>query len=83
MDLDTLDQETYLAEMKTLFRTPGWEIFIAEIWDNVNRIDKVENVSSADDLFYRKGQLAALGLILNFEETLKRAEEEETDEGPE
>lgn len=74
MNLEDITDETYFAELKLMFKTPGWSIFLAELEDNARNINSVEDTHTSDDLFFRKGQLAVLGNILNTESILLRAE---------
>jgi hypothetical protein len=82
MDLTNLTDEVYFAELKMMFNTNGWDIFLQELRDNADIIGDIQDCSTSDDLYYRKGQLSSIGRILNLQDTIKRAEEE-TDESPE
>ena len=75
-DFSELTDEEYYAELKMMFQQKGWRIFLAELMDNAKQINSVEDTSSIDELFYRKGQMAVLGNILNTESTIAQAEEE-------
>jgi hypothetical protein len=76
VDLDSLTDEVYFAELKLMFLTPGWEIFLAELRDNSIEINNLQDVKSEQELYFKKGQLATIGLILNHESVIERAEEE-------
>ena len=76
MDLQDITDEVYFGELKTMFNTPGWEIFMQECADNATSINSVESTQGSDDLFYRKGQLAVLGNILNTELSINQSEQE-------
>ena len=78
MDMQELTDEEYFGALKMMFRTDGWEIFLAEMQDNATNINSVESTQDGDDLLYRKGQLAVIGNIINLERTILMAEEEAT-----
>ena len=73
-ELHDMSDEVYFGHLKTMFRSPGWEIFMLECADNATSVNSVESTQDGDDLFYRKGQLAILGNILNTENTILNAE---------
>jgi hypothetical protein len=83
VDLSELDDEEYYGELKLMFATRGWNIFLAEMAENAQYLNSVEDTRDLEDLWYRKGQLAVLGNILNTEFSLKLAQEQddETTEG--
>ena len=76
MDMENLTDEEYYGALKMMFRTDGWEILLAEMSDNATGINSVESTQDADDLLFRKGQLAVIGNIINLERTILMAEEE-------
>ena len=69
-----VSDEEYFGELKMMFNTRGWEIFTNELMDNVALIGDIQNCSDEKDLYYKQGQLASIGVILNFPDTIKRAE---------
>lgn len=79
VDFDKLSDEEYIGELKLMFNSAGWHIFIDGIWENIKLLDDVQSVRDQRDLDYKRGQLAVLGTIINFEETIKRAEQEKTE----
>jgi len=74
MNLDDLSDEDYFAHLKEMFKTPGWDIFIQELTEQSTTINSVEDTDTVDQLFFRKGQLAVIGNILNTELSIARAE---------
>ena len=62
-----------------MFKTTGWDIFIAELSEQSTAINSVEDTDTVDQLFFRKGQLAVIGNILNTELSIERAEEDAED----
>ena len=79
MILDDLTDEDYFGHLKEMFKTTGWDIFIAELSEQSTAINSVEDTDTVDQLFFRKGQLAVIGNILNTELSIERAEEDAED----
>ena len=79
MNLDDLTDEDYFGHLKEMFQTTGWSIFIAELTEQSTAINSVEDTDTVDQLFFRKGQLAVIGNILNTELSIERAEEDAED----
>ena len=75
--LDRLTDEEYFDALKELFLTKGWEVFLAELSSNSVHINSVEDTSSDQDLWFRKGQLAVISNVLNLERTTNMVESEE------
>ena len=80
MNLDDLSDEDYFAHLKEMFKTPGWDIFIQELTEQSTTINSVEDTDTVDQLFFRKGQLAVIGNILNTELSIARADADEDTE---
>lgn len=76
VDFDTLTDEDYFGELKLMFATPGWTILTEELRDNATSINNLQDVKDERDLDYKRGQLAAIGILLNFEDTILRAEKD-------
>lgn len=68
--------EIYFRQMKELFRTEGWQTLIKDLKEQVPLIDSLENTKDTNDLYFRKGQLNILGVILNLETTTDQGLEE-------
>ena len=76
IDLDNMTNEDYFASMKMMFRTEGWQILLVELDQQADLIGDIQDIKTIEGLHFNKGQLNAIGRLLNFEETLRRAEEE-------
>ena len=63
----TQADEIYYDNYTSMFATAGWKQLMEELEANLVEINKVENVSTSDDLFYRKGQVANLNYLLSLE----------------
>ena len=72
--------EEYYAELKMMFQSAGWDLLCEELLNNVQVINNLQSVQDQRDLDYKRGQLAAIGVILNFPDTIQRAELEENQE---
>jgi hypothetical protein len=68
--------EIYFRQMKALFRTEGWQTLIKDLKEQVPLLDSVENTKDVNDLYFRKGQLNILGVLLNLETTTDQGLEE-------
>ena len=77
VDLTEMTDEVYFSEMKMMFNTVGWSILMQELTDQAELINDVQDIPTADKLWFAKGQLNAIAKLLSFEGMLKRAEEEE------
>lgn len=69
-----VSDEEYFGAMKLMFQSEGWRLLMEELRSQVPQIESVEDCRDSDDLFFRKGQLATIASLLNFEDTIERAE---------
>jgi len=74
--MSLMTDEEYFDHLRTMFNSQGWLLFVEETQRSVEQLDSIEACKSLEDLWYRKGQIAALANILNLESMMKRAEEE-------
>ena len=68
-------------QARDLFRMPGWENLMAELEEQADfcNLDACNNV---EDLFFNKGRLAVIRMLLSYEDYVTRvAEQEEQDYG--
>lgn len=66
-----MDEEKYLADLKLMFATDGWKVFVANVTDELEMLNNVASIKNSDEMFYRKGQIAVLSSILNYESQLE------------
>ncbi len=78
-NLSQMSDEDYFASMKMMFRTDGWQILLVELKQQADLIGDIQDIKTIEGLHFHKGQLNAIGRLLNFEETLRRAEDEAED----
>ena len=78
------DLEVYFNNYFEMFRSEGWKQLLKDFQQNVVNINSVEQTTDADNLHFRKGQLAILATIVNLENQMdnahKNAMEEEKEE---
>jgi hypothetical protein len=77
MNVEDVTDEIYFGEMKTMFKTDGWKLLMLELEEAGELYGNIQDINSFDQLNFNKGQLAQIARLLNFEDTIKRAEEED------
>lgn len=73
---DIKTTEAYFRSLNEMLRTEGWKNFLIEVQATATQANQVEFTKDANDLYYRKGQLAVLTNILNFETQVTNAQDE-------
>ena len=68
--------ETYFNNYFAMFRSEGWKQLISDLRGNVEQINSVELTEDANNLHFRKGQLAILGTLFNLETQIDSAKEQ-------
>lgn len=62
--------EEYFDRYNELFNHRGYEQLLEEISNNINNLSEVGTIKDAEELFFRKGQIAAFRSILSFEDSV-------------
>ena len=79
----TPELETYFDNYNQLFNHDGFKQLINELSNNATQLADIQSVKDLEDLFFRKGQVAAFATIINLENTItvarEQAEAEEED----
>lgn len=79
----TPELEAYFNNYNELFNSKGFKQLIGELTNNATQLADIQSVKDGDELFYRKGQVAALATVINLQATIEaardEAEAEETD----
>jgi len=79
----TPELETYFNNYNKLFNNEGFKQLLEELVDNSKDISDVRSVKDVEELFFRKGQIAAFATIITLEDSIiaarEQAEEEEED----
>jgi hypothetical protein len=67
-------------QARELFMLPGWRSLMDELEDQADlcNLDACNNV---EDLFFNKGRLAVIRMLLNYEDYVTRLSEEDVDYG--
>ena len=76
--------ETYFDNFNQLFNNEGFKQLLEEISVTTKQLNDVQTVKDVEELFFRKGQLAAFATIVNLQATIEatreQAEAEEQDD---
>jgi hypothetical protein len=59
-----------------LFNHPGFKQLIEELGNNARQLADLQTVKDQEELFYRKGQVAALATVINLEGTISAARDQ-------
>ena len=80
----TPELETYFNNYNELFNHGGFKQLIQELSTNAQQLADIQTVKDSEELFYRKGQVAALATVINLQGTIEAAREqaEVEEEGP-
>lgn len=76
----TPDLQSYYEESFSMFATKGWAYLMEDLQKIKDNVNNLSLVPDAHDLFYRKGQLDILTLLLNRKEAFDKAHKELQDE---
>ena len=68
--------ETYFNNYNELFNHEGFKQLVQELSDNALRLADIQSVKDAEDLHFRKGQVAALASVINLPSTIEAAREQ-------
>ena len=76
--------ETYFDNYFELFNHEGFKQLLQEISTNATQLADIQTVKDVEDLFFRKGQVAAFATVINLQATIEAAREqaEVEEEGP-
>ena len=80
----TPELETYFDNFNQLFNNEGFKQLLEEISVTTQQLSDVQTVKNVEELFFRKGQLAAFATVVNLQATIEatreQAEAEEQDD---
>ena len=79
----TPELEEYFNNYNELFNHAGFKQLIEELANNARQLADLQTVKAAEELFYRKGQVAALATVINMEATIAAARDQADAEGQE
>lgn len=72
----TPELEAYFNNYNELFNSEGFKQLIGELSNNATQLADIQSVKDGEELFYRKGQVAALATVINLEATITAAREQ-------
>jgi|TARA_R110000772_G_C13245353_1_gene434052 hypothetical protein len=72
----TPELETYYNNYNQLFNSLGFKQLLEELVDNSKDLADVRSVKDIEELFYRKGQIAAFASIITLEDMITAAREQ-------
>jgi len=80
----TSELETYFDNYNKRFNHEGFKQLLQELSTNAQQLADIQSVKDSEELFYRKGQVAALATVINLQATIEVAREqaEVEEEGP-
>lgn len=71
--------EQYYNETFGMMSTEGWKLFVEDMTKLQETVKDLETVTDAEDLYFRKGQLDILNLILNRKKVCEQVYKELTE----
>ena len=72
----TPELEAYFDNYKQLFNHEGFKQLIEELSNNAKQLADIQSVKDLEELFYRKGQVAAFATVINLENTITAARDQ-------
>jgi hypothetical protein len=66
--------EQYFDSMKSLWNDKNFQILISELTEQMESIDSAERTTSAEDLFFRKGQINVIRTLQNLSDNIDMLE---------
>ena len=79
----TPELEEYFDNYNSLFNHAGFKQLIEELENNARQLTDLQTVKDQEELFYRKGQVAALATVINLEGTISAARDQAETEAQE
>ena len=76
----TPELETYFDNYNELFNSEGFKQLVQELSNNATTLADIQTVKDSEELFFRKGQVAALASVINLENTISVAREQAEEE---
>tara|TARA_B100000530_G_scaffold294979_1_gene213148 strand:+ start:2416 stop:2670 length:255 start_codon:yes stop_codon:yes gene_type:complete len=72
----TPELEAYFDNYNQLFNHEGFKQLIEELSNNAKQLADIQSVKDLEELFYRKGQVAAFATVINLENTITAARDQ-------
>ena len=68
--------ETYFNNYNELFNHEGFKQLLQELSTNATQLADIQTVKDQEDLYLRKGQVAAFATVINLQGTIEAAREQ-------
>ena len=68
--------ETYFDNYNKLFNHEGFKQLLQELSTNATQLADIQTVKDVEELFYRKGQVAAFATVINLQGTIEAARDQ-------
>ena len=68
--------ETYFDNYADLFNSEGFKQLVQELSANATQLADIQTVKDVEDLFFRKGQVAAFASVINLQATIEAARDQ-------
>ena len=72
----------FLEDRLSMMETEGWRDFIEDFKNLENSASNIDTMTSEKDLWYAKGQLLMINLVLSLQSATNLALEESVDQNP-
>lgn len=71
-----MNDREILERRLELFASDAWSVWVTEITDFAESLEELSSINDEKTLFYRKGQVDILNMMINLEDTTKFALEQ-------
>ena len=68
--------EAYFDNYNVLFGSEGFKQLVQELSSNATQLADIQTVKDQEDLYFRKGQVAAFATVINLQGTIEAAREQ-------
>ena len=72
----TPELETYFDNYAVLFNSEGFKQLVQELSNNATQLADIQSVKDLEELFFRKGQVAAFATVINLQATIEAARDQ-------
>jgi hypothetical protein len=72
----TPELETYFNNYNELFNHEGFKQLVSELSNNATQLADIQTVKDQEDLYFRKGQVAAFATVINLQATIETARDQ-------
>jgi hypothetical protein len=68
--------ETYFDNYADLFNSEGFKQLVSELSNNATQLADIQTVKDQEDLYFRKGQVAAFATVINLQATIEASRDQ-------